>query len=145
MGFRADLRAACVTMLTAYAASASIKLQVYPGRPRSINPPTAFVDNITETVTDSGHIFQRRPVATVVVVHGSFDSADAAEQADLFMDGFLEWVEDNIHAAGSSTVLGNMTAEDDPTYVPEWLGPRQGLGTYFATRITVEGFGAYGS
>ena len=39
MGLQASLRAAAVTLLTDYAADANVRLQVYPARPRSINPP----------------------------------------------------------------------------------------------------------
>lgn len=143
MGLRADLRAACVTLLTNYASSANVKLQVYPGRPRSINPPTAFVDAMTETTNSIGPIsYQRHPVARVVVLHGQFDSKDAADQADAFVDGFIAYAYTQVHAAGANTVIDNFATEDDPAYVPEWQ-PEDVQRTYFATVISIEGFGGY--
>lgn len=142
-GLRADLRAACVTLLSGYATTASVKLQVYPGRPRSIAPPTAFVDRITETTNSVGPTsYQRKPTAHVVVLHGQFDSKDAAEQADAFMDGFIPYVYDNVHAAGANTEIGEVSTEDDPNYTPDWQ-PEDVQRTYFATLISVEGFGGY--
>ncbi len=143
MGLRGDLRGACVTLLSGYASSASLKLQVYPGRPRSLQPPTAFVDRIVETSNFIGPTsFQRHPIAQVIVLHGLFDSKDTVEQADEFVDGFLPYVYANVHAAGANTVIGEVKTEDDPEYVPDWQDP-QVQRSYFATLITVEGFGGY--
>jgi hypothetical protein len=136
---QADLRAAAATLLTDYAASASVRLQVYPARPRSINPPTAFVDIIRESIEYLGPTLrQRRPIADVVVIHGIFDSREAADQKDAFMDGFLDWVNTRYHAAGANTLVAVTDTADEPYYVPEWMAPEQRL-VYFATRITVEG------
>lgn len=140
MGFQADLRAATVAMLAAYAADADVRLQVYPARPRSMSPPTAFVDNIRETITYTGVVLRQRvPVAEVIVVHGIFDSMEAAAQKDAFVDGFLDWVTTRYHAAGANTLVSITTTEDVPDYVPGWLAPPAGVSTYYATRITVEG------
>ena len=143
MGLRADLRAACVTLLSGYASAQSIKLQVYPGRPRSLLPPVGFVDTITEATNSVGPVsFQRHPVARIVVLHGEFDSKDTAEQADAFVDGFIDYLYTQVHAAGSNTVIDNFSTEDDPTYVPDWQAP-ENQRTYFATFINVEGFAGY--
>lgn len=140
MGFQADVRAAAVTTLEAYATAASVALQVYPGRPRSLHPPTAFVDGMRETVVYVGHMMQRTVQADIVVVHGSFDSADSAEQKDAFVDGYIDYVRDSgFHAAGANTTLGVVSTEDDPTFVPDWL-ERELQRTYFATRMTLEGY-----
>jgi hypothetical protein len=140
MGFQADLRAACVEMLVAYGADAGIKLQVYPARPRSIAPPTAFVDVIRESIDYVGiTLRQRRPTADVIVVHGIFDSKEAADQKDAFVDGFLDWVNSNYHQAGANTLVAVTGTEDVPDYVPSWLAPPAGTSVYYATRITVEG------
>jgi hypothetical protein len=139
MGLQADLRAAAVTLLTDYASNAGVKLQVYPGRPRSLNPPTAFVDMIRESIEYLGPTLrQRRPIADVVVVHGIFDSKEAADQKDAFVDGFLDWVNGEYHAVGANTLVAVTDTNDEPYYVPEWLPPEQRL-VYYATRITVEG------
>ena len=137
MGFQADVRAAAVTMLTNYAANAGVRLQVYPARPRSIAPPTAFVNGIRETIDYTG-LRQRHPTADVVVIHGIFDSKEAADQKDAFVDGFLDWVWANIHAAGANTTIGAVETEDIPAYVPEWMPPEQQL-IYYATRVSLEG------
>lgn len=138
--FRAAVRAACVSLLEAYRADAGIKLQVYRGRPASIHPPTAFVDRISEALTYPAYSYPTRtPRAEVVVLHGLFDSGEAVDQADAFADGFLEWVTANLAAAGENSTISVVEMEDDATYVPDWLA-QENQRTYFATRITLEGF-----
>lgn len=140
MGFRADMRAAAVTLLEAYASAQSIKLQVYSGRPRTIAPPTAFVDRISEGLTYPGvTLHQRTPTVSVVVLHGLFDSKDTVEQGDAFVDGFLEYVATQYHAAGANTLIAGVSTDDDPNYVPDWLPPERQL-SYYATTISLEGF-----
>lgn len=136
--FQADMRAAAVTMLDAYATSASLTLQTYPGRPRSINPPTAFVDRIRESIVFDG-LRQRTVTVEVVVLHGLFDSKDAAAQKDAFVDGFVDWASANYHAAGANTILEPRSIEDDPSYTPEWQAPEVQR-TYYASLISLEGF-----
>jgi hypothetical protein len=139
MGFQADVRYASVAMLSDYAAYAGVKLQVYPGRPRSIAPPTAFVDLIHESIVYSGPTLrQRSPVVEMIVVHGIFDSKEAVDQKDAFVDGFLDWVNTRYHAAGANTTVGVTDTEDLPNYVPEWLPPEKQL-VYYATRLSMEG------
>ena len=132
-----DLRAGLVTLLTDYKASAGIKLQVYPGRPRTLNPPTAFVDLMGVRITQDG-LQRQTPSASVLVVWGLFDSATAVEQRDKFLDGFIEWYRLNKDAAGANTVSGITAIEDLPAYVPDWVEDRT---VYYATQITVEGYG----
>lgn len=139
MGFRQDVRAAAVTLLTDYAADAGVKLQIYPARPRTIMPPTAFIDNIREERTFTGHLIQRTPTVELIVLHGLFDSKEAVEQGDAFVDGFLAWCDTNYHAAGASTLIGAVSTEDTPTYVPDWLPPEQQR-TYYGTQVNLEGF-----
>jgi hypothetical protein len=139
MGLQADLRAASVTLLSEYAADAGTKLQVYPARPRSIFPPTGFVDVIRESIEHIGPTLrQRKPVAEVIVIHGIFDSKEAADQKDAFVDGFLDWVVTRYHSAGANTLIGVTDTEDLPNYVPEWMPPAEQK-VYYATRITLEG------
>lgn len=144
--FQTNMRAAGVTLLNAYAASAGLNLQVYPARPRSIFPPSAFVDGISETLVLTGPLMrQRTPLLTMVVLHGLFDSKDSVQQRDRFVDGFLDWILDNYHAAGSTTGFGDrIQIEDDPAFTPNWppfssLPPGE-VPTYYATYIRVEGY-----
>lgn len=138
--FRADVRAASVALLEAYKADADIKLQVYRARPATIKPPTAFVDRITEADTYPAYTYpSRTPRAEIVVLHGLFDSGEAVDQADAFVDGFLAWTVANLAAAGANSTISVTEVEDDPTFVPDWLAEEYRR-PYFATRITLEGF-----
>lgn len=139
IAFRTEMRSAAMSMLTAFAADASIKLQIYRGRPRSVMPPCAFVDTISEDFEYSNVSWRMRTASLeVVVLHGLFDSGEAVDQADALADEFLDWVTDNLHAAGGNTTVAVRTVTDDPTYVPDWLPPDLQR-TYYATRITLEG------
>jgi hypothetical protein len=142
MGLRAASRAAAVTLLSGYAAAQAtpITLQVYPGRPRSIHPPTAFVDRIAEVIDYEGTALGHRTAdVDVVLLHGLMDTKEAVDQADAFVDGFLGYVDTNIHAAGGNRTFGGASADDEPNYVPEWLRPEEQR-VYFATRVTLQGF-----
>jgi hypothetical protein len=83
-------------------------------------------------------IFQHTPGVEIVVLHGTFDSGDAVDQRDRFVDAFVDWVRTRFHAAGANTLLRVTSLEDDPTYVPDWLPPEQQR-TYYGTRISLEG------
>lgn len=138
--FAADVRAAAVDLLTGFAADVGIGLQVYRARPRSIHPPTAFVDQMSEVVEYPGIVQrQRRTRAEVLVLHGLYDSGDTVDQRDAFVDGFLDWVTDDVHAAGPDSLLALVGIDDDPTYVPEWVDPAVQR-TYYATRLVLEGY-----
>jgi hypothetical protein len=138
--FRTNMRAAAMSLLDDYAASISLGLQTYRGRPASIHPPTAFVDSVNETILYTGPLLrQRTPTVEVVVIHGTFDSGVTVDQADAFADGFLDWVTANVHEAGANTTIGAVAIADEPTYVPDWLPP-QLQRTYYATRISLEGY-----
>lgn len=141
VAFQAAMRAAAVDLLTDYAANRNIKLQVYPGRPASIFPPTAFVDRIRERLVYLGPTSRQRvPTADVVVIHGLFDSAEAASQKDDFVDGFLDYTLDRYHSAGTNTLVAVTATEDDPNYVPDWIAPREGRQPmYYATLMSLEG------
>lgn len=139
IAFRTAVRAAAVSMLQAYKDDVDGRTQIYRGRPRSINPPTAFVDVLSETYEYSNVRWrQRLCTAEVIVLFGLFDHGEAVDQADATADAFLDWVTDNVHAAGGNTTIGITAIEDDPTYVPDWLPPSEQK-TYFATRYTLEG------
>jgi hypothetical protein len=137
--FDAAVRAATVQLLEDYRDDESLKLQVYRARPASVNPPTAFIDRMTERIDQTTQLFQRHPRAEVLVLHGLFDSGDAVDQRDRFVDGFFEWVLDRFHAAGANTTLALVGVEDVPVYVDDWRPPAQQR-SYFATRLTLEGF-----
>lgn len=138
--FQTQARSGAVALLEAYRSDAGIRLQVYRARPRSINPPCAFVDAINETMTEfTITTRQRVPTVQVIVVHALFDSGEAADQRDAFVDGFADWVQDNYHAFGTNTLVGAVAIEDIPAFVPDWM-PQVEQKTYYATRIELEGF-----
>jgi hypothetical protein len=140
MGFRADMRTAAADLLRDYRADAEVNLQVYEGRPRHIAPPTAFIDGIRETIRYTGPtLAQRTPIVDVIFLHGLFDSKDAAEAVDDFVDGFLAWVKPRFHAAGANTLIAVTEVEDLPTYVPDWLATELQK-PYYGTRIGLEGY-----
>ena len=138
VAFQSATRVAAVQLLTDYAASAGVKLQVYRARPQSVVPPTAFVDSIAETLTDYTITTRQRSVrASVVVLHGLFDSGEAVDQRDKFVDGFLDYVVSRYHQAGPNTLIAGVAVSDDPTYVADWIKPPN---IFFATVITLEGY-----
>lgn len=140
MGFQADVRAACIELLDDHAAAANVTLATYPGRPASIAPPHAFVDTMREEIDYSiAPILRRTVQADVILIHGTFDSAVAVAQKDAFVDGFIHYVRDNVHAAGANSTIGVVSTDDDATYVPDWLS-RELQRTYYATRITLEAY-----
>ncbi len=137
--FQTKMRDAAVQLLSDYAADRELKLQIYPGRPASLFPPTAFIDRMSERVAFVGPTFRQRTVTCqIVVIHGLFDSKDATIQRDAFVDGFTEWVLDNREAADPNTEIGAVTVDDDPNYVPDWVKP-ENQRSYFATVINLEG------
>jgi hypothetical protein len=143
VAFQAAMRAAAVQFLTDYKTAAGVKLQIYPGRPASLAPPTAFVDGIHEVVTYSGQLVSRAPTADVIVLFGLFDSAEAVAQKDAFADGFLDWALDRYHEAGANTLVSVNEVEDLPTYVNDWMSPER-QNTYYAMRIGLEGLALSG-
>ena len=139
MGFQADCRAAAVAFLGDYASSASIKLQVYPARPRTLVPPTGFVDAIRETLDHTTMLTAREVSVEMIVVHGIYDAKDAADQKDAFVDGLIDWSEPRFHQAGANTMCAIDEVEDLPEYVPTWV-PTPEQRVYYATRISLGGF-----
>lgn len=134
-----NTRAAAVSLVEAYRDDVNLRMQVYRARPASVNPPTAFVDRMLERIERTASLFQRYPRAEVIVLHGLFDSGEAVDQRDAFVDGFFDWCQDNLDAAGANTTLELIAVEDIPVYVPDWLKPELQK-SYYATRITLEGF-----
>ena len=139
MGFRADMRAAAVTLLNGYkTANDGALRQVYPGRPASIYAPCGFVDAINESQTAFGvGPTQRSPVVEIVLIQGLFDSEEAVDNQDALVDGFLAYLRSNIHASGASTLVAQTVRTDDiPNYQPDWIPDAP---IYYATRIALEG------
>lgn len=141
LAFETAYRGAAVQMLEDFRTDSGISFGIYAGRPRTIKPPHAWVDLIRERVTLSGPLMRTRSTSgDIVVVHGTFDSADTVAQRDRWVDGFLDWLLANPHAAGSQTLLGDVVeVADEPDFVPSWLSPADQQ-AYFATRITVAGY-----
>ncbi len=137
---QAAFRAAVVDLLTDFASDESIGLQVYPGRPRSLNPPTAFIDTVNSRIEYSGPTqYQQTVSVDVILVHGTFDSKESTAQKDDFVDAFLAYVVPQYHEAGANTLVALTETEDLPVWVPDWLPPQEQR-TYFATRIVLEGY-----
>lgn len=143
IAFQTLLRAACVSELTTYATAADIALQVYPARPMTLKPPTAFVDRIDESIDYTG-LNQRHPVAQVVAVWGHFDSKEASDQRDAFVDGLVDQLMDNYHSISGSTLITVPTITDVPVFNPDWGPEAQQQTSYYATRIFVEGLALEG-
>jgi len=130
------VRAGSVALLTAYATSAGVQLQVYPSRVKQAKPPTAYVEAMTEQLTEyTLSTRQRNAQARIRCLWGLFDSGEAVKQRDKFVDGFLDWVADNYHAFGTNTLVEGVTVSDDPEFVFE-------SETYFSSVITLGGFAA---
>lgn len=140
--FQSLMRAAAVTFLTDYKNDVGVKMQVYPGRPRSINPPTGFVDLIREQISYTG-LNQRTPQADIIIIHGLFDTQDAVDQKDAFVDGLIDWSLDRLHQANANTLCAVVETTDVPDYVPDWMPPAEQR-TYYASRIVLEGLALTG-
>ena len=140
--FQSEVREGVVATLTEFKQDRDIRAQVYGARPRSINPPTWFVDRVRETINFVGHIRQRTVQVDVVMIWGLYDSLEAARQRDDTVDAFTAWVSDRPHLVAANTGLEPRTIEDDPNYVPDWIVPGRDdrLPMYFATTVTLEGF-----
>ena len=143
LGFRADVRAAAVTLLNGYrTANAGSLKQIYPGRPLSVHPPCAFVDSIPEDITVTNAGMQRTPSVAIRLVQGNFDSEEHVAQQDALVDGFIDYVIDNKHAAGANTLALIESVEDDPGWVPEWIPDPQRA--YFSSVVTLRVEGLFG-
>jgi hypothetical protein len=104
--FQTAMRAAAVQLLTDFKADMGIALQIYPGRPRTIYPPSAFVDSIDEALTTVlGNLNDRNPTVSVVVVHGvSSTRPTRSRSGTSFVDAFIEWVTDQAASGWRSDI-----------------------------------------
>lgn len=139
--FQTKMRAAAIALLTEYAAGASLKLQVYPGRPTSLYLPSAFPDAVREDTAFTGPTQRQRTVTVeLIVLWGNFDSAEAVAQRDAFCDGFADYVTDNRGKADPHSVIASVSFQDTPNFAPDWLLPLEQQRAYYATRIALEGY-----
>jgi hypothetical protein len=139
---RADVRAAAVTLLNGYRTANSGALrQVYGARPKSIAAPAAFVDSIDEEIAYTPAGQQRTPEVNIRLVRGTFGTEDVADANDALVDGFIEHVIDNKHAAGPSTLILVTSVRDDDGWVPDWIPDSQ---PYYSTLVTLSGEGLFG-
>ena len=123
------------------AANASVRLQVYPGRPRSVAPPTGFVDSMGNTYSPTpgaSHLYTHTPTVELVFVWGTFDSKEAVDQRDAWVDAFHDWIRERRDAVSGASLIGPTELSDIPVFVPDWL-PESEQRTYFATRLVLEG------
>jgi len=129
--------------LQEFKTDSGLSLQIYRGRPASLQPPAIWQDSRTDTISFRGvrdvnfmgHVMRTQLVA----LHGLFDSGEAVDQRDAFMDAFASWVRAHRDTglAGPHSVLLSMTMDDVPNYVPDWVPLDRQL-VYYATTITLE-------
>jgi hypothetical protein len=138
--FQTLMRKGAVALLSEYANTAPIKLQVYPGRPRVLMPPSAFPDSVREETAFTGPKNRQRTVTVeLLILWGLFDSKEAVDQRDAFCDGFADYVTDNRGKIDERSAIASIAFQDVPAFVPDWVPPDEQL-TYYATRIALEGY-----
>lgn len=136
------MRAAAVSLLNGYRTANSGSLtQVYGARPKTIAAPSAFVDSISEDIAYTPAGMQRTPEVVIRMVRGTFASEEVAESTDALVDGFVEYVVTNRHAAGANTLSLITSVEDDDGWVPEWLPESR---PFYTTLVTLSGEGVFG-
>ena len=137
------MRAAALTLLDGYKAANSGALrQTFQARPSQINAPAGFVDSIDEDeilYTPAGT--QRTPDVRIRLVRGTFSSGDVASANDELVDGFVDYVVANRHAAGASTLALISSVQDDDGWIPEWIPESQ---PFYSTIVTLSGEGLFG-
>lgn len=142
MGFRQEIRAAAVALLQGYKVDSGSNLQIYPGRPLSIFPPTAFPESINESsILYTAGPRNRNPSVDIIWIQANFDSEEAVNLQDAAVDDFMDWVTAHSDAAGVSTLVTLTAVLDLPNYQPDWI-PNAPF--YFASRLTLEGLKSEG-
>jgi hypothetical protein len=142
MGFRQEIRAATISLLEGYRADSGSKLQIYPGRPKSIYPPTAFPESINEaSILYTAGPRNRNPSVDIIWIQAEFDSEEAVTLQDAAVDDFIDWVTANSGAAGPSTLVTLSAVVDLPNYQPDWIANAP---FYFASRLTLDGLKSEG-
>jgi hypothetical protein len=140
---QAAYRAAAIGMVADCATAASVRMQAYPARPMTLNPPTGFVDTMadsTDPFPATSTLYQHTPLIELTLVWGLFDSKEAADQRDAFVDAFHAWARARPHEAGAATLIGPRSLNDIPVFNPDWGNEAQRQTSYYATRIVLEGF-----
>lgn len=141
------MRAAALTLLDGYkAAHEGVLKQTFQARPMSIMPPAGFVDSIAEDIAYTPAGMQRTPAVLIRLVRGTYHFGDVAEANDDLVDGFIEYVVDNKHAAGANTLTLVTSVEDEDGWIPEWIPPPNGQEprAYYSTVVTLSGEGLFG-
>lgn len=133
-------RAGTVALVEGYRTTNSLELgQLYRARPLQIKAPSVFIDSITESTSGFTREESQRVVrVTLRVVWRIYDSGDAVDQRDRFVDGFYAWVKDHPDSFGANATCDWVGVSDDPAWSPEWIPSDEE--SYFLTEITLEGF-----
>lgn len=139
----AVLTQSVVDALEAFKAAEGLNLQVYPGRPANLFPPTAWVDARHDSIefnfagASAYNTMEHTATVEVIVVHGLFDSAEAVDQRDAWVDAFNNYLRANrfVGLAGGNSVLERLRVDDVPNYVPDWI---ERPSTYYATLYRLE-------
>lgn len=136
----ATLTSSIMSALDAYRDSAGIRLTTYPGRPVTITPPHAWIDERHDQITSivAGSAMDHTATVHVVVVHGTFDSKEAVDQRDAWVDGFNSYLRDSLRGrglAGGNSVLESWSVDDTPDYTPSWTETAR---AYYATVYRLE-------
>jgi hypothetical protein len=138
--FQTLMRAAAVALISGYANSIGLRIQIYPARPKPLMVPSAFVDLMREETAFTGPTQRQRTVtAEILAVWGLFDSLEAVKQRDAFCDGFADYVTDHRDQADPHSVIASVVFQDTPAFVPDWIDPDEQK-VYYATRIALEGY-----
>lgn len=86
--------------------------QSYPARPATFHPPLVYIGDISETLRHSAGVKTIDQRASVVVVRGLYDNAEAVEWRDRAMWSLHEYLSDNHSLISTSTLLEPLGAED---------------------------------
>jgi hypothetical protein len=132
-------RAGTETLVDGYRTATSLKLgQLYRARPPQIKAPSVWIDSIVENTDAFTREESQRVVrVTLRVVWAKYDTGQAVDQRDRFVDGFYAYVMDNYHAYGANAECNWVGATDDPDWSPDWIPDDDN--SYFLTEITLEG------
>lgn len=134
------LTSSIVSALEAYKSAAGVSLNIYRGRPKTISPPHAWIDTRHDDISSimAGSAMDHTATVEVVVVHGEFDTAEAVNQRDAWVDGFNSYLRDSLRGeglAGGNSVLEKWTVDDTPDYTPTWTVTER---AYYATIYRLE-------
>lgn len=135
--FRADTRAAMVTVAEAYrVANPELLRKVLPARPANFGEgPLAYV-HMAETVTFAGGLRDRLMRPSLIVVNSATDNIEAATKMDVLADALLEAFTLAPHASGGSDLL-------EPTGIED-VEDQVGTVSYPGFQITFQAFRSEG-